>query len=207
MQRFVLEEDGGPDTGVNYVRPFVEWCREKGVRGFVGEFGVPDTDASWLVTMDRFLAYLNANRVSGPYWSAGPWWGKHPMSIEPQNTEAGRLPDAFIDRPQMIVLRQYPGRVPILATPRTECLFLQAERHVATACADTGEAPVPQLPMQCCQRGGGRSRPPPKVSRSQRIRSHHGTQPAGGVWGQVMAGPVMQRMKASRSALSMSLSP
>jgi endoglucanase len=108
------EEGGSPDVGVDNVRPFVEWCREKNVRGLVGEYGVPDTDARWLVTLDRFLAYLQANNISATYWAGGPWWGKYPLSIEPADARstapAGAAKAAQpIDRPQMLVLRQYPG--------------------------------------------------------------------------------------------------
>jgi endoglucanase len=101
-------ESASPDTGVEYVRPFVEWCRKNRVRGFIGEYGVPDTDTRWLITMDRFLAYLNANNISSAYWSAGPWWGRYALSIEPEGLDP-KAPQAAVDRPQMIVLRQYPG--------------------------------------------------------------------------------------------------
>ena len=94
-------ELGSPDVGVENVRPFVQWCRENKVRGFVGEFGVPDTDARWLVTLDRFLTYLKANQTPTTYWAGGPWWGTYPLSVEP--LEGG------VDRPQMLVLRQYAG--------------------------------------------------------------------------------------------------
>lgn len=109
------EEGGSPDKGVERVRPFVEWCRAKNVRGFIGEFGVPHTDARWLVTMDRFLAYLQANNVSATYWAGGPWWGNYPLSIEPADArdkkegQAESVKAEPADRPQMIVLRQYPG--------------------------------------------------------------------------------------------------
>lgn len=96
-----------PDTGIEHVRPFVEWCREKGVRGFVGEYGVPDNDTRWLVVMDRFLAYLKANKISSAYWAAGPWWGDYFLSIEPGKSTA--TPSTPVDRPQMLILRQYPG--------------------------------------------------------------------------------------------------
>ncbi len=98
-------ELGTPDVGVENVRPFVEWCKAKGVRGFVGEFGVPNNDARWLVTLTNFLSYLQRNQMSATYWSGGPWWGKYPLSIEPTTGED----DAKIDRPQMQVLRDYPG--------------------------------------------------------------------------------------------------
>lgn len=101
-------ELGAPDRGVENVRPFVEWCKAQGARGFVGEFGVPATDARWLVTMDRFLAYLRANKISATYWAGGPWWGDYPLSIEPLGgTDA--VGGAPVDRPQMLVLRSYTG--------------------------------------------------------------------------------------------------
>lgn len=104
------EEGGSPNVGIERVRPFVEWCRDKKVRGFVGEFGVPDSDARWLVAMDRFLKYLQQNNIGATYWAGGPWWDKYPLSIEPADA---RDPNANktdpVDRPQMLVLRQYPG--------------------------------------------------------------------------------------------------
>ena len=100
-QASYADESGSPNVGVERVRPFVEWCRENGVRGFIGEFGVPATDARWLVTMDRFAKYLSENNVPSTYWAGGPWWGDYPLSIEPS--------DAGVDRPQMLVLRQYAG--------------------------------------------------------------------------------------------------
>jgi endoglucanase len=103
------EEGGTPDVGVEYVRPFLEWCRAKNVRGFIGEYGVPDSDSRWLVTMDRFLAYLRTNGVSATYWSAGPWWGKDPLAIQPAGLGPSKPVDKAIDRPQMLILRQYPG--------------------------------------------------------------------------------------------------
>jgi endoglucanase len=105
------EEGGTPNIGVEYVRPFVEWCREKGVRGFVGEFGVPDNDTRWLVTLDRFLVYLKDNNISATYWAGGPWWGKYALSIEPQDARVKTqgAPADIADRPQMLILRQYPG--------------------------------------------------------------------------------------------------
>ena len=104
------EEGGTPNTGIEHVRPFVEWCKEKGVRGFVGEFGIPDNDTRWLVTMDRFLKYLQTNNMGATYWAGGPWWDKYPLSIEPADARATDVDrNDPVDRPQMLVLRQYPG--------------------------------------------------------------------------------------------------
>ncbi len=99
--------DFGLQTGVNRVRPFVQWCREKNRRGFVGEFGIPDNDARWLVIMDNFLAYLQANNIGGAYWAGGPRWppGDH-MALEWDGK-------ANPDRPQMGVLKRFPGGFPV----------------------------------------------------------------------------------------------
>ena len=37
------------------------------------------------------------------YWSAGPWWGGYPFSIEP----TGDLTAEFTEREQMTVLRRH----------------------------------------------------------------------------------------------------
>ena len=79
------------------------------MRGFVGEFGVPDNDPRWLVTMDRFLTYLKTNDIGGTYWAGGPWWGDYKLSIEPKKADETTKGTAFIDRPQMLVLQQYSG--------------------------------------------------------------------------------------------------
>jgi endoglucanase len=103
------EEGASPDVSIENVRPFVEWCREKGVHGLIGEYGVPDTDTRWLVAMDRFLTYLQANGISSTYWAGGPWWGKYALSIEPGDARESSGPASTRpDRPQMLILRQYP---------------------------------------------------------------------------------------------------
>src|SRR5690606_15465982 len=80
------------------VFPFVNWLNDNNLKGFVGEYGVPDDDARWLVTLDNLLAYLRANGVNGTYWSAGPWWHSYKLAVEPINGE---------DRPQMATLEKY----------------------------------------------------------------------------------------------------
>lgn len=84
--------------GVDRVQPFAQWCKKNGVKGFIGEFSVPGNDASWLVTLDNFCAYLARCGIGGAYWAGGPWWGDNPISIEPKNG---------IDAPQMSVLQHY----------------------------------------------------------------------------------------------------
>lgn len=93
-------EGAYPMIGVDRVTEFVEWLQETGNKGFIGEYGVPGNDSRWLTVLDNFLAYLDANGVSGTYWAGGPWWGSYPLSCEPTNNYT-------TDKPQMSVLRDY----------------------------------------------------------------------------------------------------
>lgn len=77
------EEEGTPEKGVELVAPFVGWLKENGLRGFVGEYGIPDSDPRWEVTLDNFLSYLSKNGVNAAYWASGPWWGEGAMMIVP----------------------------------------------------------------------------------------------------------------------------
>lgn len=85
-------------TGIQKVKPFIDWLKENGKRGFVGEFGIPKTDTRWLPVLDNFLKYLTANNISGSYWAAGQWWKNYPLSLHPI---AGN------DQPQMMVYAKY----------------------------------------------------------------------------------------------------
>ena len=93
-------EGAYPMVGVDRVTEFVEWLQERGAKGFLGEYGVPGNDSRWLTVLDNFLAYLDANGVSGTYWAGGPWWGTYPLSCEPTNNYT-------TDKPQMTVLENY----------------------------------------------------------------------------------------------------
>lgn len=73
------------DIGVDRLQPFISWLKENNLKGFIGEYSVPDTDPRWLTVMDNFLQELAANDISSAYYGAGPWWGSYPMSIEPNN--------------------------------------------------------------------------------------------------------------------------
>lgn len=92
------EEKATEDIGVERLKPFVEWCKKYGKQGFVGEYGVPDNDPRWLVTLDKALEYLSENGIGGTYWSAGPRWGDDALAVQPINGQ---------DRPQMSVLGKY----------------------------------------------------------------------------------------------------
>ncbi|MFA6289534.1 MAG: glycoside hydrolase family 5 protein [Opitutaceae bacterium] len=93
-------EGAYPMIGVDRATEFVGWLQERGAKGFIGEYGVPNNDSRWNVVLDNFLAYLDANGVSGTYWAGGPWWGSYPLSCEPTNNYT-------VDKPQMSVLQNY----------------------------------------------------------------------------------------------------
>lgn len=92
------KEMATPSTGIVRAVPFVNWLKKNKLRGFIGEYGVPDNDPRWLVTLDNFLAYLKRNGINGTYWAAGPMWGKYKLAVEPVNGQ---------DRPQMKILEKY----------------------------------------------------------------------------------------------------
>lgn len=89
--------DVDPMLGVERARPFVEWLKKHGKKGFLGEYGVPGSSEPLLVAMNNLLAYLNENCIPSAYWAGGPGWGDYVMAIEPRDGE---------DRPQMRVLQQ-----------------------------------------------------------------------------------------------------
>ncbi len=73
------------NRGVRHLMAFAGWCAVNGVRGFVGEFGVPNDDPRWLAVMARFLEGLDRTGMEGCYWAAGEWWGKDRLSIQPRD--------------------------------------------------------------------------------------------------------------------------
>jgi endoglucanase len=96
------KEKGSPTIGIDRLKPFRAWLDERNAIGFVGEFGVPANDGDdprWIESLDRFVTHLREHQIPGAYWAGGPWWGKYPLSIEPQNGA---------DRPQMKVLTPAP---------------------------------------------------------------------------------------------------
>lgn len=93
-----------PQTGVNRVRPFIEWLNANEKKGFIGEYGVPDDDSRWFVVLNNMLQYMKDNCVNGTYWSAGPRWGTYRLAIQPRNG---------VDRPQMAILKNYTVTDPL----------------------------------------------------------------------------------------------
>jgi len=96
--RYASDETVDPMLGVERVKPFIEWLKEHGQKGFLGEYGVPAQSESMLTAMDNLLGYLNEHCIPSAYWAGGPGWGEYVMAIEPINGK---------DRPQMRVLQKH----------------------------------------------------------------------------------------------------
>lgn len=70
--------------GIRRLIQFAGWCSANGVRGFLGEFGVPGDDPRWLELLDHFLHALDRTGMDGCWWAAGEWWGDYKLSIQPR---------------------------------------------------------------------------------------------------------------------------
>ncbi|MDB5172283.1 MAG: endoglucanase [Phycisphaerales bacterium] len=85
-----LEQDKALEhRGVRRLIQFAGWCAVNGVRGFVGEYGVPNDDPRWLLCLRHFLDALDKIGMPGCYWAAGEWWGDADrLSIQPRRNWA-----------------------------------------------------------------------------------------------------------------------
>ena len=101
------EELGTPSVGVIRATPFVEWLQANNLRGFIGEYGIPDNDPRWLTTLDNMLAYLEGNCVNGTYWAGGPRWGPDFMAIDPVDGTGESDPLNGAERPQMAIVQNH----------------------------------------------------------------------------------------------------
>jgi endoglucanase len=95
-----------PNIGVSRITGVTAWARANGKKLFLGEFGVA-SDSQSLTALNNMLSYMQQNSdvwIGGTYWAGGPWWDANSFGfdIEPSGS-AG----AYVDRPQMGVLRSY----------------------------------------------------------------------------------------------------
>ncbi|HWR51129.1 MAG TPA: cellulase family glycosylhydrolase [Bryobacteraceae bacterium] len=89
-----------PEIGVKRVSGFLEWCRNNGVKGYLGEYGVPNDDPRWMSVLDRFMVALDEAKMDATYWAAGEWWNDYKLSVQPRNGE---------DRVQLSWLQAHSG--------------------------------------------------------------------------------------------------
>ena len=101
------DEGAYPNLGIDRVKPFVDWLAENNFKGYIGEYGIPDNDARWLVVLDNFLAHLQSKGINGTYWAGGPWWGTDFMAIDPVDADGESDPVNGTERPQMGIVEKY----------------------------------------------------------------------------------------------------
>ncbi|GAA4029007.1 hypothetical protein GCM10022281_05140 [Sphingomonas rosea] len=68
------QEHAYPTIGVDRLKPFVDWLNANGLKGQVGEFGVPSDDPRWLEVQKITLDYMNAQGLEGIAWGGGTWF-------------------------------------------------------------------------------------------------------------------------------------
>jgi len=122
------EDDSGtssdvvsPTIGIERMTDFVEWCREHGIRGFVGEFGAPATDAGDEVLRET-LSYMEEDAddvfLGWTYWAAGQWWpDDYIFGIQPDDPT-----DLSTEARQLTVISEFlsnPDGVAVTATGET----------------------------------------------------------------------------------------
>lgn len=91
-----LETVVSATIGSERLQAFTGWCRDNGIKAFLGEFAVPRIELGYQA-VDDLLNYMenNADVWEGwTWWSAGPWWNNYMFSLEPSEG----------DRPQMATL-------------------------------------------------------------------------------------------------------
>ena len=92
-------------TGTSQLQGVTAWLRERGLRGFLGEFAGADND-DCRIAVQNALAHMDANAdvwLGWSWWAAGPWWGDYMFTLEP---------DGSGDRPQMPWLTPWLGTSP-----------------------------------------------------------------------------------------------
>lgn len=95
-------------VGQTRLSPFVTWCQNNGVSGFLGEFGCPRGDSRWFTVLNNFYNSLDAAGFDGTYWAAGEWWNTsdtNDLNCQPTN-------NFTTDAPQIPTLLAHLGQAP-----------------------------------------------------------------------------------------------
>jgi hypothetical protein len=72
----------------NRLDPFVNWCKNNGKTGMIGEFGVPyngaeHSDPKYMVLIDSVFSYLKQHQVTATYWCAGAFYETNHITVQP----------------------------------------------------------------------------------------------------------------------------
>jgi len=93
------------------IRPFVDWCRRHGVRGYIGEFGVPTTgpDArGWAEIAEAVLDLADRTRTHLTWWATGELFGDYRLAPYVPGRSGSPVDVARI--PAASVLEGHPSR-------------------------------------------------------------------------------------------------
>ncbi|MHC2068223.1 glycoside hydrolase family 5 protein [Bremerella sp. T1] len=88
---------------IQVLSPFVQWCQENKVPGYLGEIGVPNTDPRWLELVASASKQLHEAHLAAGYWAAGEWWNDYPLSVQPSDFAS------MLSPPLETMLRQMAG--------------------------------------------------------------------------------------------------
>lgn len=102
----------GPNTGIDRIRPFVEWLKKHKVKGFIGEYSAPanpGVDPRWMETLEKTLAFMQENCLPSTYWAGGTCWSLGHGSVIEQNGWPKSMTgdERKQDRPQVAVLQKH----------------------------------------------------------------------------------------------------
>jgi aryl-phospho-beta-D-glucosidase BglC (GH1 family) len=95
-------EGAYPNIGPDRLKGFVDWLNDNGLKGMIGEFGVPSDDLRWIEAQKKMLDYMVANGLDGTAWAGGAWWS---TDYEMYTARPGKADSAFGN-----LLEKYYGR-------------------------------------------------------------------------------------------------
>jgi endoglucanase len=97
--------NNNPLTGVNRITAFTDWLRANNLKGFLGEFAVPNSLVGAGVgdeTIDNLLSYMEDNSdvwTGWAWWAGGPWWEGGPGKPPTNNPYMFLLDPANLGQP------------------------------------------------------------------------------------------------------------
>ena len=106
------------DIGQQRLVEFTDWLKTNNLRGFLGEFAVPNStigDGSSQIgdeAINNMLSYVEANDdvwMGWNWWAAGPWWGDYLFTLEPngQDRPAMDLLEPWLDATDIFLPGDY----------------------------------------------------------------------------------------------------
>ena len=138
-QYFDQNGSGNADSqcvaGGERLDPFVNWLRNTGNKGIIGEYGVAG-DPQCLNSLRSALNTMSDADdviVASYYWAGGPWWGGYKFSIEDPDSKQMQVISEFMDTPTE------PTPVPPPTQPQvvySDQLMLQKLDEITTLLAE-----------------------------------------------------------------------